>query len=281
MAVENAHWIMYAIGENEPNHHVISVKGDTTINGMGYKKTWRQQIQNNIISPATFLPPFFVHPGNLIGAMRDDTLARQVFYIPFTPFYTGNDTCDIFEEWLIYDFSINVGDTIGGCLQYEPNYPFTALSITSENLWGQDRTVIDCDGSARLMEGVGTDMGPFWQIFAYPHPAKPTFLYDYCGLEDGYCGLQLVNGIRQRLADWQIELTPNPATDLLTLQFPEGIHGPFSCTVSDFTGKMVFVKNAEPIHSRLQISIKDMPSGIYVLTIRNENAAVARRFAKL
>ncbi len=280
MAVENAHWIMYAIGENEPNHHVISIKVDTTINGQVYKKTWWQHIENNAISPATFHPPFFVHPGNLIGAMRDDTLAKQVFYIPFTPFYTGNDTCDIFEEWLIYDFSIIEGDTIGGCLQYEPNFPFTALSITSENLWGQDRTVIDCDGSARLMEGVGTDMGPFWQIFAYPHPAKPSFMYDYCIGEEGFCGLQLVNGTRQALADWQFELSPNPAADRLNIALPEGQDSPYSLVIFDFSGKTVLEKNIHASSQSDQIPIDALPAGLYIVSLRNKNGVATRRFAK-
>ncbi len=285
MAIENAHWVMYAIGENETAHHVISIKGDTTINGQVYKKTWRQHIQSNATSSAEFHPPFQVHPGNLIGAMRDDAQAKQVFYIPFTPFYTENDTCDIFEEWLIYDFSIGVGDTIGGCLQFHSDHPVTALTIINENLWGQDRTVIDCDGSARLVEGVGTEMGPFWPIFAFPHPAKPSFLYDYCVGDENACGLELVNSTRQRLTDWGFELSPNPATDWLTVTLPdlflgEGQQNAFTLSVFDFSGKMVFEKTVKYSLHSLQVSVGNLPSGLYLLMLRNESNAFARRFAK-
>ncbi len=286
MALENAHWIMYAIGENGTDHHIYSVKGDTTINGFFYKKTWRQHIVSDATSSVDFQPPFQVYPPELIGAMRDDTLAKQVFYISFTPFYTENDTCDLFDDWLIYDYAINVGDTIGGCLQFNASYPMTALSIGAENLWGQNRTVIDCDGSARLVEGIGTEMGPFWSIFAYPHPAKPSFMYDYCVGEGSECGLQLVNSTRQRLADWQIQLSPNPASDLLTIQLPdlslwEGLNGQFSLMVADFSGKTVFQKTVESSLPSLQVPVGSLPAGLYLFSLRNENNVVACRFAKL
>ncbi len=283
MSQENAHWIMYAIGENGADHYVISVQGDTTINGLDYKKLWWRKIHSNATSAQQFQPPFYYDASaTLLGALRDDTTAMQVFYIPFSPLYTENDTCDLFDEWLIYDFSIQIGDTIGGCLNYRHTYPYQVVSITTEQLWGEDRKVVFCDeAGARLIEGVGTGMGPLWQLFAVPHPAKPTFLYDYCVGEESFCGLQLVNAARERLANWQIELYPNPATDLLTIQLPEGLQGHCSLTVSDFSGKKIFEKNAEPGLSSLQLSVNDLPAGLYLLTVRNENSAVSRRFAKL
>ncbi|MBI5913929.1 MAG: T9SS type A sorting domain-containing protein [Bacteroidetes bacterium] len=280
MALENAHWIVYAIGENQTDHHVFSTQGDTTINGLTYKKTWWQKIQSDATSSAEFVPPFFTENSVLIGAMRDDTLGKQVYYIPFAPLHTENDTCDLFEEWLIYDFSINQGDTIWGCLQYEPDYPFIALSITTEYLWDENRKVIDCDGSAKLVEGVGTGMGPFWPIYAWPHPAKPSFLYAYCVGEDDYCSLLPV-AARERLSDWQIVLSPNPVTDQFTVQLPERLHDKFSLTVSDISGKMIFEKNAEGGLSSLQLPVSDLPAGLYLLTIRSESAAAVRKFAKL
>lgn len=282
MAVENAHWIMYAIGENSPQHYVVSVKGDTVINGILYKKTWRQQIESDATAPIDFHPPFQVLPPVLIGAMRDEVTAQQVHYVSFESFYTENDTCDQFDDWLIYDFSMNAGDTVGGCLQYYASSPQTVNTTTNESLWGQDRKVMECeDCSARMVEGIGTDMGPFWRIFAFPHPAKPSFLHDYCALEDAYCGLQPVSSTRQLLANWEIELSPNPATDLLTIILPEGQPSTFTLSGFDISGKMVLEKTVQDGHFSVQVPVANLPAGMYFLTVQQEGTVATRRFAKL
>lgn len=281
MAVENAHWIMFAIGENGPNHHVVTIKGDTTINGVLYKKTWRQEIENPAIYAVDFYPPFYVHPPELIGAMRDDVAARQVFYVQFEPYFgTQNDTCDQFDDWLIYDFSVNIGDTIGGCLQYYPDFPFVAQVISTENLWGQDRKVVDCEGAARLVEGVGTDMGPFWPIFAFPHPAKPSFMYDYCAAEDGYCGLEPVSSTRQHLADWEVNISPNPTSGLLKIDLPNTAKGDLTASIYDVSGKKMLEQSLGSQFEAQQISVHNLPSGVYLLTLQNADGMVALRFAK-
>jgi hypothetical protein len=281
MAVENAHWIMYAISEDGPDHNVVSVKGDTVINGILYKKTWRQHIVSDATAAIDFHPPFQVETPVLIGAMRDETATQQVHYVSFQPFYTENDTCDLFDDWLIYDFSMAVNDTIGGCLQYTASFPLTVTNLTTESLWGEDRRVIEAGGSARLVEGIGTDMGPFWRIFAWPHPAKPSFLYDYCALEDTSCGLQPVSSAHQRLADWQIELSPNPATEQLTVNLPEGQPSTFPLRVFDFSGKMVLEKSVQSAQASVQVSIANLPSGVYFLTLQWLHTVATCRFAKL
>ncbi|MCF8246063.1 MAG: T9SS type A sorting domain-containing protein [Saprospiraceae bacterium] len=106
-------------------------------------------------------------------------------------------------------------------------------------------------------------------------------MYDYCGLEDAYCGLQPVSGTRQRLAEWQMELSPNPAADWLTVTLSEGQQSPFSLAIFDFSGKMVFKKNVPTGLSASQVPVSDLPSGMYILTIQQGNAVAARRFAKL
>ncbi len=272
---------MYAIGEIGANHHVFSVKGDTTINNVVYKKLQWRKIHSNATSAQEFQPPFYYDASaTLMGALRDDTTTMQVFYIPFSPLYSLNDTCSLFDEWLIYDYSIHVGDTIWGCLNYYPNYPFRAVNIATEQLWGEDRKVIDCEGSARLVEGVGTDMGPLWQIYAFVHPAKPSFLYDYCVGEEGYCGLELVNGTRQAIANFHFELSPNPVADVLAIELPEGQQADLQLAILDFSGKTVLQQNWNAGSKSMKLNVGHLASGVYLLTIGNENGIAARRFAK-
>ncbi len=281
MAQENAHWIMFAIGENGTAHHVISLKGDSTINGLVYKKMQWRKIHSNVTSAQAFQPPFYYDASaKLMGALRDDTLAQQVFYIPFSPLHTENDTCDLFDEWLIYDFSISVGDTIGGCLNYYPTFPFLVDSIATQLHWGKDRRVVYSDSGARLIEGVGTGLGPLWNIYAFPHPAKPTFLYDYCVGEEGYCGLELVNSARQQLANLNLRLSPNPVADILTIEWPDGLQDDLRLAIFDFSGKKLLQQSLANSGKPFSLNIGHLANGLYLLIVCNEKDIVAYRFAK-
>lgn len=287
MAIENAHWIVYSLGEILPNHYFYTVKGDTAINGLAYKKLWRRPILNFATSAQQFQPPFqYGDSIALIGALRDDSLARRVYGVPFTWFIHENDTCDIFKEWLLHDYSVQAGEPIASCLHSSQVIPATAQAIGIENLWGADRRVIENDISGiRLVEGVGTDMGPLWPVYLDPHPAIPAFLYDYCVGEEGECGLDFVSSTRQPLADWQIKLSPNPTADVLTIELPdlslgEGQHEDFHLSLIDFSGKTVLRQPWNAGNKAMRLDVGQLAKGVYLLTIGNENGIAARRFAK-
>ncbi|MBK8562246.1 MAG: T9SS type A sorting domain-containing protein [Saprospiraceae bacterium] len=281
MAIENAHWIVYSLGEILPNHHFYTVKGDTAINGIAYKKLWRRPILNFATSAQQFQPPFLYGDSiALIGALRDDTPARRAYCIPFFWPIHENDTCDIFTEWLIHDYDVAVGDTIESCLHSSQFFPVVAQSIDIENLWGANRRVIENDGFVRLVEGVGTDMGPFWAVYVAPHPGSPIFLYDYCVGEEGECGLDFVSITRQPLADWRIKLSPNPVADVLTIELPEGRQEDLQLSILDYSGKTVLQQQFNYNIKSMKLNIGHLANGVYLLTIGNEKGMAARRFAK-
>jgi len=96
----NAKWNEFYQFEDLQNYE-INISGDSLINGIKYKKV--------IITP----PKYF---GSL-NLLREDTTLKKVYqYIDYYP--TG------YEE-LIYDFSMNVGDTI-----WIESYPWILVSIS-------------------------------------------------------------------------------------------------------------------------------------------------------
>lgn len=281
MAIENAHWIVYSLGEIVPNHHFYTVKGDTTINGMAYKKLWRRPIIDFATSAQQFQPPFLYNDSMLmVGALRDDTLTRRVYCVPFVWLLYDNDTCDIFEEWLLHDFDMLVGDTAQSCLHSSQFFPATAQAINTENLWGADRRVIDFGTTVNLVEGVGTSMGPLWAVYVTPHPGSPIFLYNYCVGEEGECGLDYLSGTRQALADFNIGLSPNPVAYVLTIELPGEQPSDLWLSVLDFAGKTVLRQDWNAGNKSMKLDIGHLANGIYLLAIGNENGITSRRFAK-
>jgi hypothetical protein len=136
-AIEGANWIIFSITntatESAIDHHVINISGDTIINSLIYKKIHKQRIANDAHYLQDFTPPFIVTSDELIGFLRDDTLAQRVYIIDLnTP-----SSC-LEQEDLFYDFALNEGDTLLGCF-FDPSSIIDATN--QEVIWGEDRQV--------------------------------------------------------------------------------------------------------------------------------------------
>ncbi len=278
MAVEGAHWIVFSIDDQGANHHVFSIEGDTVLTGVEYKKTYRTELFNETVYFDEFSPPYYLGEKKIIGAMRDDVVGRRVFYFPMENFYSAYDTCDIFSDMLIHDFSLEVGDTVGGCLHGYPDYPPGIDSIAIEFLWGKNRRILYSNVFANLVEGIGTDMGPFWPLHSAPHPAKPTALIDYCIGTDEECNL-LVSSAGEKFNGSEFKISPNPARDHLSVALPVSLTGHFSLAISDFTGKNIWQKSYSTT-GKLTVPLENLPKGAYLLTLQTEGAVYSRKILK-
>lgn len=277
MAVEGAHWVMYAIGNDGPEHHIFVLCGDTTLNGAAYKKMYREHLTSQATAFMDFGPPYFSDAIKLIGAIRDEVPARKVYYVAFEPFSFAYDTCELFQEVLLHDFSKTVGDTLEGCLYGYPDAPAVLSNSYSEMIFGENRTVSECDCGARLVEGLGTDTGPFYPLPFFIHPAKPQALMDYFVETVEACPPQILTSTDERELGSGFEISPNPADDWLTVTLPATLQGHFSLTVSDLTGKVVW-QNAFSNTAEVTVPLENLPQGAYLLTLQAEGWASTRKF---
>ncbi|MBK6622890.1 MAG: hypothetical protein IPG32_19265 [Saprospirales bacterium] len=117
MAIEDAHWLMYDPGEIIPGPEwEYFIKGDTVINDKVYKKVY----QRNFFwddSPYITPYPYIIEEEGLFGAIRDDTILRKVYMVRFPPSildYSDLGGCPLQEEFLLYNFDIEPGDTLSG-----------------------------------------------------------------------------------------------------------------------------------------------------------------------
>ena len=79
---------------------------------------------------------------------------------------------------------------------------------------------------------------------------------------------------------WLVAATvsPNPFTDFLLLEFPEGLPGEVKAVLTDVSGKIVLEKRLSGAAYRLPTW--DIPAGIYFLTIKSENGGRVWRVVK-
>ena len=121
MAIDSATWFLGYKDENPQFNNLIAMRleGDTIVNNLTYLKIYHYSYSNIGIK---------VSSRKLFGLIRDDVDERKVFggFInetqnEFEEFVGDTIQCnwgeeDNFIENLLYDFSIDVGDTLNACM---------------------------------------------------------------------------------------------------------------------------------------------------------------------
>lgn len=147
-AVWNFHFTFYCFGTGggfADYYYSITIKGDTIINSQSYHKLNSPYAQSFSVGNCG---------GVLIGyngAFREDTANRKVYYVPI-----ANST-----EQLLYDFNLQVGDTVKGYLQSFLSPYDTVQSIDSILIGNsyRKRWNINTCYDIHLIEGIGSTYG--------------------------------------------------------------------------------------------------------------------------
>lgn len=80
------------------------------------------------------------------------------------------------------------------------------------------------------------------------------------------------------LAD--LKVYPNPAKDILNIEFTSEITGKTKFDIFNLNGRLVKTVNLESTDNHYQINIQDLASGAYILIINNEGGSNSHKFIK-
>ncbi|MBK7335769.1 MAG: T9SS type A sorting domain-containing protein [Saprospirales bacterium] len=277
VAIENAHWFMFAhVDGFAPDHHAFVMGGDTLIGNVGYKKLYYQDLANQ----TPFEPPYLKESEHIWGVVRDDSLQRKVYAIAFEPYNHGFD-CSVGEEQLLFDFSVLPGDTTAQCLT-EEEYPWIMDSTYVSYIYGADRKTLYTKGGHfninqpdEIYEGIGSRHG----LLATPdHLISIAVSYyhleEYCVGLDEDCGI--ISGVRDAgVPGAAVRLFPNPASDELNLHFFRPIHGVIR--IYDAMGRLYWSGESGGTPD-MKIRLGDWPPGIYLLQLEEEGRRYAMKF---
>jgi hypothetical protein len=197
----------YGAEGNEPESMIFGLLDqDTLINGLEYNKVFRFYSEPPDPSSAVY-----------IGAIREDDHQR-VFYLGEHPFsYPVSDTGEI----MIYDFSVNVGDTIREGL-FTTNEYLLVSEIDSFQIGETLRKRIHFENYAdtKWIEGMGNERG----LLFYSGELLNNGLWGdlSCFYQDGtklfhnqnyeYCGEETSNQISRVIHTPEIKIFPNPCS---------------------------------------------------------------------
>lgn len=244
-------------------YYVLSGE-DTTINNNSYKSLFRYGYGGNDCN----IPLGLGVENGYIGAIRQEVSEQKVFFMPR----------DSSQDKLIYDYSLQEGDTIDSYL-IEIADVYEVVTVTSvdsimigqhyrkriRTSWLEEDPQRDID----LIEGVGSNRGflePFLNRFerdamlhnlcvndtvTYANPNYYEYLCDYTvGLENSPGKVDL-------------SIYPQPADDRLIISSEYGDYKIESLRMFNSQGELVGSLN--PVSYPLNMEVTDLPGGIYFI----------------
>lgn len=209
------HWNFIAVRSSSRlmEYNRFEAMGDTTMAAQAYKKVWTDG-------------------STYFGAVREDSAAQQVYFV-----HAGDST-----EQLLYDFSLNLGDTLAVDLQnnmsgnmYDGNYIVDSVSMV--NIRGGLRKYLRLHNPLNVNTGPnGKPLDLEWiESVGDLHNTFYTYMYDNFGYGSGtiYCGTeqesevfnQEQNGVRNYV---NMCVANNPGgylhSDTCTIDYAGAVH---------------------------------------------------------
>jgi hypothetical protein len=217
------------------------------------------------------------------GAMRQDTAAKKVYFIPAGLNYEG----------LLYDFNLTIGDTlsqsnIGGSENVVLGIDSVLVNNQYHRRWLMAHinwpatTAIDTNYA--IIEGIGSTKG-IYQFLVPPFESGSELI---CHSHDNYyyppwTSCPFYSGITEAESINNLVIYPNPANDKISVicngTNPEGVYEIFS-----LEGRMLLsatIPSGRQTHSEIDTSV--LPKGVYFIRLHNTKADMVKkgRFVKM
>jgi len=102
--------------------------------------------------------------------------------------------------------------------------------------------------------------------------------------DDGMMGQFVVSpgatGINETIRQNSFSLYPNPASDLLNLQFTFSTSTNTIISVKNILGQKIFSQQIPPLRNTFQLNISEWKNGIYIIQIKSDSQTYTHRFIK-
>lgn len=220
--------------------------------------------------------------GVYVGALREDS--GDVYFVP----------ADSVQEFLLYDFSVDVGDTLfavysdesiwGGVpgpvvrdlivMQIDPDVDGLAYIYLDELVPGFGTTWVEGIG---CMDGLFTystsNVSNYWfHIQCMSHLDTIRFPYSLPGTcIPYYVGMPEVDPA-------QIAMGPNPTNNTVVIELPDE-HLILEIFLLDLQGRLI-VHDARTAQSRSDFDLSGAPAGTYLLSVRSTLGTAVHRVVK-
>lgn len=259
---------VWNVGWSSNASHIIKIHGDSVLNNLQYKKYYISYDTSFTNAQYTFK-----------ALIRQDNLSKRVYGVS-----NGSN-----QEKLLYDFSLNVNDTISvNTLLLVHGFPrVKVVAKDSILIAGQFRKRLTLTSGyswsanvlyERWIEGVGSDFGVFlnglcsYVVFdvCYPKLNCQTVNGQLVYGSNGHCfsqpcGTGVGNAETSMETATEVVIYPNPGKGLFTVSLPyQKRSSEFRLAIYDIMGSQI--RNLI-VHSDTKVDLSDLADGIYLLKV--------------
>lgn len=199
------------------------------------------------------------------GAIREDTIARKVFFLE----------TDSIHEKILYDFSLNIGDTVKS---YVTKFCSPGVIVTQidsilidgnyRKRWTYSRPGCLFGNQGQVIEGIGSTMGLLEPMVNFEWWGTLTcFSQDFINLyslDNTTCPLPLITNASFANPQLKnISISPNPAKNSITISQPEPTFNKYE--IYSLNGKLVAENKITSIQQKVDLT--EYAEGMYVVKL--------------
>ena len=233
------------------------IQGETTINGLQYFKIFRSGYYYQIPDPTQT----YYYFNDFHGYLRE---ANNKWYT-----LLGN------QDTLLYDFTLQVGDTVKSAFTYTDGELILINAIDSVMVGTVYKKRFHLNfqtggGTEYIIEGIGATSGLFENMYFFEWFSDLLCFavngQSVWGLPTADCELNVGLNDAQSIVQ-NCSVYPNPAEDKITVTFPGKFRGA-SLSILDPIGRVVF-HQVDIMTEQVTIPVTTFSSGIYLVRIEN------------
>lgn len=257
--LDNGIWINHMVKYANPvpvNHSYekyCTSTSDTTINSLSYRIL------------------FDCIDSTYIGALRNDHL--KTYFIPV----------DSVKEIILYDFGLEVGDTLKyyyPTYNAGPNHYAIVESVDSVMIDSEYRKTIRFEIGGLWINGIGCEKGllrpPLYDLSGFGQDlycySKNDTTY-HPGYQVGNCPLNIS---LKELSSVAFEIFPNPTTDFITIQSDN--NQLLDVKLYNAAGVLVMSTTSTEVQTKLDLS--EIPAATYILSIKGDGFFETKKIIK-
>lgn len=267
-AVDHTHWgVIFKPPVTIPPYEDIfefNTRGDTTIGAYTYQKVYYQDMRSKNLD---WDPPWVrVGSPQLVAFIRDDTAARQVFAI-YLDTARLMSLCPQGKEFLLYDFSVEMGDSVIWCGQAATQDTGIVLSTYYDQTGGY-QGLPDSLKVISVHDFTNTEvLGPLEGTFIGIDGQNYYQSYYYCKEPDVW-NCSFLTSLNKPVSLFDLEIAPNPSRDRLTLTWQsKGFDFPSHIVLQDLHGKPILNTPWTPGREVLDVDVQAYSEGVYALGV--------------
>lgn len=292
------------------NKVFISVR-DTTIGESNWTvylsedngSNWNE-INNGIIGSSRVAGFFADTSGAIFSRTEGGTISYEILYKWDAQNSIWNNIYTFPPNFVMYDIEVNDDDYFIGAESHGMNVSYDGGTTWNPiGLYPITCDVVGLIPGNDILVGTRTegiyyshDLGTSWTLFSngLPENIVSTWLVDpitalcysggriFVGTRDHgvYMSSQLVGGISQTTSNTQLKIYPNPAKDVLKIDFADKSVTIEEVKIFDQTGKLLFHERYTETYSTVKrISLDTFKSGIYYLQVVTKSEILNSEFS--